>query len=363
MSYTPPEAPRRNLISVLALPLMIFALGILLYASTLDAEFLYSWDDNRYIAENDLIKDFSPAGIWSLFHGDDQFGLQFYFAGYIPVTLLTYSFDYAIWGYEATGFHATNIGFGALNGVLVFFVVRRLQGMQTVALIAALLFLVHPLQVENVAWIAQRKSVVSMFFFLLGMLAHMRSSEDDASFGWLVLAWFLYLIATLAKPSAAGAVVIFSVYDYFWSTIKRWHIPLRNLPYAVIGAFGSWVVREAHIAIDGLSAPASENRFEVVKLMAWVFWDYTTSLFAPVSLDALYLYPLRDINSGGVRIVLGAAIILGSILVGGWLLFAHLTGRRQGRPIILFTIIWVWMFMLPVSNLVPLSIQRADRYM
>ena len=202
-----------------------------------------------------------------------------------------------------------------------------------------------------------------MFFFLLGMLAHMRSSEDDAPFGWLVLAWLLYLVATLAKPSAAGGVVIFSIYDYFWSNIKVGRIPLRNLPYAVIGALGSYVVREAHIAIDGLADPVSTNRFEVAKLMAWVFWDYTTSFFAPLDLNVLYLYPRNDIDSGGVRIALGAIIILGSLALAGWLFVKRKMQRQGNKPLILFAIVWVWIFMLPVSNLVPLSIQRADRYM
>ena len=116
VTQTNPDARRLpNFVRRVAVPLTIFLVGILVYANTLDGEFLFSWDDNRYIAENDLIRDFSPDGIFSLFHGDDKFGLQFYFAGYIPITLLSYSIDYAIWGFEASGFHATSIVFSGIE--------------------------------------------------------------------------------------------------------------------------------------------------------------------------------------------------------------------------------------------------------
>lgn len=361
MPEAPSHSPRAAALFGLLIPLGLVLLTVFIYGQTRHAQILYSWDDNRYLLENTLIRDFSPTGVKNLFLGDDYLGLRFYFAGYLPVTLFTYMLDYRLWGLDAAGYHLVNVGFQAVNVVLVYVVVRRFQGKRLVALLTALLFLAHPVQVESVAWISQRKSVVSMFFFLLALLAHMQSGTPKNRWA-LPLAWVLFLLATLSKPSAVAAPLLFMLYDYFWTRHQVWKIPLRALPYIAISLIAARLAVLAHEAVGGIKETPGGSVLGTFKLMAWVFWDYATMLVAPLDLNNYYLYPHDDINSGGYRIVLGVLILLGSVVVGVWSVYRAWHTPSQ-KPYLLFGVAWVWVFMLPVSNIVPIAVQRADRYL
>ncbi len=154
-------------------PLLLFVLALICFSNTLDAELLPSWDDNRYVTKNPLIRDLSPTGLWRMWS-------QFYFLHYIPVTLMSYALDYQLWKLNPLGYHLTNVLLHALNGVLVYRLCSRLQAGWAVSAVAAVLFIIHPVQVESVAWVSERKNLLSLTFFLLAFLAHIRATAKTA---------------------------------------------------------------------------------------------------------------------------------------------------------------------------------------
>src|SRR6266702_2626618 len=150
-----------HIIPLLALLAATFAV----YWQTLGHEFLLTWDDQKYVTANEAVRGFTLAHLQTAF-------TTFYIGNYAPLQIISYMADYTLWGLRATGFIFTNILLHALNGLLYYFLVFRLGGRRLWAFLASFIFLLHPVQVESVAWIAQRKNVLAMLFFLISFLLY-----------------------------------------------------------------------------------------------------------------------------------------------------------------------------------------------
>ena len=125
-----------------------------------------NWDDEEYVTQNPMVtgdaiplKDIFTKPVSGNYH---------------PLTMLLYAIEYKFFGLNATGYHAVNLVIHLLNVVLVFYVVLLLSNKKTIALMAALLFGIHPLHVESVAWIAELKDVQYTFFFFISIIFYLK---------------------------------------------------------------------------------------------------------------------------------------------------------------------------------------------
>jgi Flp pilus assembly protein TadD len=171
---------------------LLVLLVFLAYFPALRAGFI--WDDDAYVTENILLT--APDGlkrIWFSLDSPSQ---------YFPLTYTTFRLERSFWGLNPAGYHLVKILLHAANALLVWRLLRRLcvPG----AWLAAALFALHPVQVESVAWITERKNVLSLFFVLLAMLAWVGFVEDRPrpSWRWYVLALIFYVLALGAKTTA-----------------------------------------------------------------------------------------------------------------------------------------------------------------
>lgn len=328
-------------------PLFLFILVLMTYSNAMTAELLYSWDDNRYIKENYLIHDLSPQAVVDIFS-------EFYFAAYIPVTLLSYAIEYALWEQSPDGYHITNVILHGLNTLLVFWVVLRIQGERSVAILAAILFAIHPIQVENIAWISQRKSLLSLFFFLLCVLTHTSAEKGRYTALNRVLAYALFILSVLSKPTVVFAPILLMFYDYFWTNQKPLKILLLSVPYWITGVIGSILIVQAHDAYGGLRDPINNSLGDHIGVMLWVVWDYVEAFFAPFNLNNFYLYNPAEVSFGNIQIWLGLLVLVILAVLALW--------QPLGKPQTMFAILWIVVMMLPVANIIPIAVQRADRY-
>ncbi len=226
----------------LGIALALLGLAYFCYDDALRADFFHSWDDKQYVIDNSRIRDLSPAGLWQIWS-------QPHYWHYIPMTLMSYALDYRLWERNAFGYHFTNLLLHALNAVLVYLLCLRLQDSRTAAILAATLFVIHPLQVESVAWISERKNLLSLTFFLFSFLAHICSRQTPSIFWtkgtwakgyWTQgLAWGLFLCAILSKSIVAFTPLLFIIYDLTWARRSLWRSLSANLPYMIIGAAGA----------------------------------------------------------------------------------------------------------------------------
>src|SRR5437588_9010435 len=182
------DSRRRELV----LALFLVVATILAYEPAWNGGFL--WDDDAYITNNELLT--APDGlgrIWFSFDSPSQ---------YFPLTYTSFRIEHSLWGLNPTGYHWTNILLHVANALLVWCLLARLK--VPGAWLAAMIFALHPVQVESVAWITERKNVLMVFFFLLTLLAWIAFVDERTRRPWrfYVLALILYVLALSSKTTA-----------------------------------------------------------------------------------------------------------------------------------------------------------------
>ncbi|MEP6956046.1 MAG: O-GlcNAc transferase, partial [Chthoniobacterales bacterium] len=188
----------------------------------------YIWDDDIYVTQNQLLT--APDGLWRIWFSLDSP------SQYFPLVYSTFRLEYALWGLHPAGYHIVNILLHAANALLVWQLLRRLR--VPGALLAAAIFALHPVHVESVAWITERKNVLMGLFFLLALLAWERFSAPEAGKGrWRMYAAALgcYLLALCSKTTACtlpAALLLILWLRHQRITVRRW---LEVVPFVLLG--------------------------------------------------------------------------------------------------------------------------------
>jgi protein O-mannosyl-transferase len=339
--------------------LTLFSATLVVYWTVLSCGFI-SLDDPEYVTKNPQVL----AGLsWS--------GLRYAFtswhcSNWHPLTWLSLEADATLWGDKPTGYHATNMVLHAINSVLFFVALFRLTGAFQRSAWTAAFFALHPLHVESVAWVAERKDVLSALFLLLTIFAYLRYAKRPSLFRYsLVLLWFT--LGLLAKPMLVTVPILLLLLD-------RW--PLDRVQRSARHQGESPFVRQSPRTLfleklplfvlafaDGLMTIIAQ--MGPVKLMVDIaigtrvanlfnayLW-YLQKTFVPTNL--IILYPHPEQNLSWFRIGLSVAVF---VAITVWAF-----RRRSDRPHVLFGWSWFVISLLPVIGLIQVGLQAyADRY-
>lgn len=167
-----------------------------------------NYDDGKYVSHNPRILDglTLPNIAWAF--------TTFHHYNWHPATWLSYFLDYELFGLRPGAFHLVNVFIHALNAVLLFVLLRRMTAAAAPCLFVAALFAIHPLHVESVAWISERKDVLSTFFWLLATLAYVRYAERP-SLGRYALVTLLFALGLMSKPMLVTFPFTLLLLDYW----------------------------------------------------------------------------------------------------------------------------------------------------
>lgn len=344
----PPAPPRRRTIAVS----VGLAVGtVLLFSRTLGFGFV-NYDDPTYVTANPHVQ----GGLtWA--------GLRWAFAGrsdyWHPLTWMAHMLDWQLYGSAAWGHHLSSVLWQALNAVLVFLVFRRLAGAFWRSAFAAALFAWHPLRVESVAWIAERKDVMSGAFFLLTVLAYARYADarkaGRAAWGRYGTVLGLFAAGLMCKPMLVTVPLVLLVLDCWplgrgGSLVALRGLMLEKLPFFALSAADAVVtlVMQKHEGAFVLHVSLSARIGNAVVSLA----RYLEKFVWPADLIVCYEHP-------------GAWPWVTVGLVGaGLLALAILAWRlRRSKPCILAGMTWFLVMLVPVLGLVQVGFQAmADRY-
>lgn len=290
----------------LLLALMTFAA----YLPAVRGEFI--WDDDLYAANPVLTQPKGLFKIWTLQHPE-----AVYYRGF-PVVYTTFWLERRLWGLQPMGYHLVNIAFHALNAILAWLLLKRmrLRG----AWIAAAIFALHPVHVESVAWISERKNVLSGMFYLLALGSYLRF-EDGRSRAWYLGSLALFLAALLSKPVTCTLPVILLLLRW----LRGLKIQVRNLaellPFFLlalgIGLSTLWV--EVRPLEPEVHLPLAQR----VLLAGRALWFYPMKLAWPASLA--FSYERWNLDA---RSIVQWLWVLGALGAGGGLWRAR---ERLGR--------------------------------
>lgn len=181
----------------------------LVFARACSFPLLNGWDDQWYVINNTANLE------WSWSNAARWFAAP-YFANYIPATMLSYMFDYHFWGLNGVGYHIQNLFWHIVAVLGLFFCCRKMGIRPGVALLAGLLFAIHPQRAESVIWVAERKDVLCAAFYFWSLYLYMAAPVNKGRKRLtLVSASFsLFILALLSKPMAVSLPLVMAVYDF-----------------------------------------------------------------------------------------------------------------------------------------------------
>jgi len=359
---SPPENQRKRIMRVsektiglkgeVLLAGAVFILALLFFIPVLGNGFV-NWDDPLYVYENLHIRHLDIRWIFTAVVASN----------YHPLTLLSHTLDYALFGLNPMGHHLTSLILHALNSALVFLLAKRLfnkdsgRGGTLLPLTAALLFAVHPIHVESVAWVSERKDVLSAFFFLFSLLAYLRYTEkghDKKFYGLTLLA---FILALLAKPMAVTLPVVLLILDYY--PLRRddngWgRLIIEKIPFFALSLASAIVTLWAQRVGHGLRGLETHSLFTRIYIAARAVTFYIQKIILPIKLSPYYPLPF---NTG----LVSSGFIISLVFLILITLLCILALKRQRWPAALWAFYLVTL--LPVSGLVTVGGQAtADRY-
>src|SRR5712692_4377512 len=323
--------------------LLLALVTVLAFATALQAGFV-AVDDGDYVARNRQIQEgLTLATVRYAFLG-------FRVSNWHPLTLLSHALDCTVYGLNPVGHHLTSVLLHTLNGVLLYlFLVRATQSPGRAALVAAL-FALHPLRVESVAWISERKDVLSGTFFLLMLLAWSRYAASPRLRYWLVAACMLAL-GLMAKAMLVTAPFVLLLLEW-WPLRKpiRRSSMLDKLPLLALCAADSVLTvlaqRAAVVPLQTMTLPARIGN------AAESYFKYAGKTLWPSDLSIFYPMPQRFSETSGLAACAGLAIVLAAAFA-----------LRRSLPSLFVGLCWFLGMLVPTIGLVQVGSQAmADRY-
>ncbi len=347
----PPTLTRPRFVAVI-----LSVLTALLFLPAIACDFV-DYDDAAIVYANPVVSQGLTAEgfLWAW-----QFKAP---TGYCPLTLLSHMLDVQLWGLNPAGHHLTNVLLHALTTAILFLALRRLTQRAGVSAVATLLFAVHPLRVESVVWVAERKDVLSGLFFALTLDAYASYATSRTRWRYVLVTLWL-ILGLLSKPMLVTTPAVLLLLDYWplrrWELIQPWKTSIRKalwliaekLPWIALACVESWLTmlaqRAAGAVVTGDSLPIGARWANAIVSIA----RYLGKTFCPTNLSVFYPHP----GYWPTPVLLGSiAVVLSLSIAALWL------WRTQPW--------WIvgWLFFLgtlvPVIGIVQVGNQAmADRY-
>ena len=324
----------------------IAALTWLVFGQTLWHDFI-NYDDPRYVYENTKITGgLSISGIgWAFTHIHSM--------NWHPLTTISHMLDCQLYGLKAGGHHFTNVLLHTLAAILLFLALRQMTGALWPSAFVAAVFTIHPLRVESVAWIAERKDVLSGVFFMLTMLAYSYYVRAPRVRRYLLVG-FVFACGLMSKPMLVTMPFVLLLLDYWpFDRIKGqlWKCVLEKIPLIALSAVSSILTFLAQKGALGWTEQlpvVTRINNAIVSYIAYV-WQ----MLWPARLAVFYPHPEHRLP---LWVIISSLLLLVSIT-------AIAIALRRQRPYLITGWLWYLGMLVPAIGLVQVGWQgRADRY-
>ena len=341
-------ASANSRVTVRAICISLVCLTWLVFGKTVRFDFV-NCDDDTYVTENPLIsRGISSEGIAKAFSSTHS-------SNWHPLTTLSHMLDCQVFGLNPAGHHFINVLLHSIAVVLLFLVCRKMTGWLWGSAFIAAVFAIHPLRAESVAWVSERKDVLSAVFFMLTLLAYIRYTKRPS-----VLSYFATLIAFLlglmSKPMLVTIPFVLLLLDYWpFERFENHRLNIRlfleKLPLLGLSAGAAtltlWAQKQAVVSLEALPLSSRISNGLVACLI------YIKQLLWPAGLAVFYSYPEK--GSPKWEVVLATAVLL--------LVSAGAIAWRKKYPFLMTGWFWYLVMLLPVIGVIQVGSQaHADRY-
>ena len=282
----------------------ILALTFVAYLPSLRNGFT-NWDDPLYVLQNPLLRHPTVGAI-----------LTAPVAGnWHPLTILSYALNFQISGLDPASYHWLNLLLHLANTALVFaFVAALAPGRRWTAVVTSLFFGIHPMHVESVAWIAERKDVLYAFFYLIGLVAYLRYLKAFQG-GWLVASLAAFTLSIASKPAAIVFPLMLVAIDFYRRRPLGARSLLEKAPFLLISAGVLFLTLQVQEKAGAINRMDIGPVFPRVLVACFGIMMYVVKAIAPFGLSAMYPYPKNPATSLGPEFYLGLAFVVACVVV------------------------------------------------
>ncbi|MFM8771430.1 MAG: hypothetical protein ACKOE4_05335 [Candidatus Kapaibacterium sp.] len=290
----------------------ILALTVVTYLPVFDgAKEFTNWDDGAYVTEQPLVRSLDAENIKQMFKTESRVA-----ANYHPLTMLSLAVDYSRGEGQMWAFMQTTLLLHLVNSALVFaFVMMLLHGNLIAAALSAALFAIHPMHVESVDWVAERKDVLYTACYLASLIAYVRYVRGG-SLMWFIGVFASFVLSCLAKPMAVTLPVVLVLIDLLEKRRVSVGSALEKIPFFIVAIiFGVLTLQVQSSEGAGLVDTTYFSFGERVLFALYGIAEYVGRLFVPIQLSAFYPYPSTDGQPEGIVYPLAALALTGMGLV------------------------------------------------
>ena len=346
--------------------LMVATFGV--YSQIQDHEFI-NFDDNKLVTESSIVQ----AGL--TYESIIRVFTTTHFDGWAPITSISYMLDYQLYGLNSKGYLLTNLFFHIVNSLLLFFILSRMTSAIWQSAFVAVVFALHPLNVESVAWVAERKNVLSTFFLLLTLWAYISYAEKPAAKRYS-LVFLLFAFALMSKSMVVTLPFVLLLLDYW--PLERFKLGrrerefkiaqkdkyfngekniskliLEKFPLLILSALCSITTL---ILFEKNGEPVAQDPVSILTILTNVviaYFEYLWKMLWPKGLAILYAHPGNTLA------------VWKGVLCGIALLVITTISIKLIRKAPYFVVGWFWYLgtLIPVIGFIPLGQHLiADRY-
>jgi len=297
---------------------LIIASTVLVYTNSLNGAFVF--DDKKQIAGNPELHTLSnifhsfTSDVWSFQRGTLTAGIPLPY--YRPLFTAYLTLNYQIFGLWEPGWHLTNLLVHATVTVFIYFLLKRLSGDQLIAMLAALIFGLHPAHVESVSWISGIPDPLAALFYVPSMIWYVRYREEGGR-KWLAASVVTFGLSALCKETALALPLVLGVWELAHLKTKKGlalrlkEIVLQLVPFAVV-AVGYLAIRFSVLGLISWKHPfmAQVPDAAIWMTVPYVFVNYLKHLIAPFYLSLIYS-PAFITSASDTRFLLSVGVLLG----------------------------------------------------
>lgn len=284
-----------------------------------------NWDDGTYVTENPMIWKLNGESIKEIFTTPVSLN-------YHPITMLSLAIDYKFSKLDPYRYHLMNVLFHIVNVLLLFiFIQRFVQGLNkrqtgdsvrpdpfNLALIVSALWAIHPMHVESVTWVAERKDVLYVLFFFLSLLFYLPSVKGNNSLLRAGFCFLFFILSCLSKGMGVVLPVVLLLIDWFYGdakTVKQIATSVLRKAHFFLAALAFGIIAFKIQSQGAIAAMETFSLFQRLTFGCYGFIMYIYKMLLPVDLSAFYPYPFTDAHGNIPGIYYASPFIVGALLV------------------------------------------------
>jgi tetratricopeptide (TPR) repeat protein len=306
-----------------------------------------NWDDDKYLTENIAVQNLSLPAVKNVF-------TSFFAGNYHPLTMMSYLIEFQAFKLEPFGYHLTGLILHLLNSLLVFWLIYMLARKIPVSVIVAVLFAVHPMHVESVAWISERKDLLYSLFFLSSVILYCYYlREGRKKFYYLSLG--VFVLSLLSKAMAITLPVVLILVDYilYRKPDKNKRIFKEKAPFFILTLIFGALAVFSQFSADAVRNESLSGFASKIAVSCYGVGFYINKIFLPVKLSCFY--PYFSIMKDGV-------LFLYPIITFVVMVFSVIWSGKYTRKVI-FGSLFFLVTILPILQFIPIGgTFVSDRY-